>query len=40
MKNSDFSFFWSVVFPALILVFSVWVTVWLYRLFSRKPEGH
>ena len=37
MKNANFSYFWGVFVPALILIFSVLVTVWLYRLFSKNP---
>jgi hypothetical protein len=35
----DFSLFWGVLVPALVLVSSFLLTLLLFKVFSQKPGG-
>jgi len=37
--NAEFSYFWGILVPGSIILFSLLVTLWLYRMFSREHKG-
>ncbi len=37
--NGEFSIFWGIVVPGSIIIFSLLVTLWLYRMFAREHRG-
>jgi hypothetical protein len=37
--NGEFTIFWGIVVPGSIILFSLLVTLWLYRMFAREHPG-
>jgi len=37
--NGQFTIFWGIVVPGSIIIFSLLVTLWLYRMFAREHRG-
>ncbi len=37
--NGEFTIFWGIVVPGSVILFSLLVTLWLYRMFARQHHG-
>jgi len=37
--NAEFSYFWGIAVPGSIILFSLLITLWLYRMFAREHHG-
>ncbi len=37
--NGEFTIFWGIVVPGSIILFSLLVTLWLYRMFAGEHHG-
>ncbi|MFB3905819.1 MAG: hypothetical protein ACE15E_20410 [Acidobacteriota bacterium] len=38
--SGQFTYFWGIIVPGSIILFSLLVTLWLYRKFAQEHRGN